>query len=403
MKYRFYAFLATLLLLGIYCHGREAKVIMVKRQAAKEIVTEKDHLNVTFTTGWVSKKDSLLIKIFSSATKVTADASAAGTYFDGDQLKNAWVVENTDVSHDLDRPWGIANKDLLTGIPADTAVTTFTLKMAAYKDDRFKQIIDAFKGAQPTSPPAGFSLTVEPYLTYASIADALFGSLFGTNKTTYPFLIETGIYDNTVKTQNGMLEHYLVAIAPNKDGDDWLKNLDASQLTYDEVSVVLKYNGSPVQDHTYAVVWVGLGADVDITKMLLNSKAAWAVLALTDFYSSPLPDINKKEDVPGFDKSMVQQLAACIDQLKRELRFSAYDRAVALRAFADRAEQEIRAACDAKGIAASDCKTPQIENFKNGIPAKYQIKNLDILNRIPGGAKELNLQINEHVSLKLPE
>src|SRR5207253_103068 len=100
--------------------------------------------------------------------------------------------------------WGVANKDLLSNIPADTAIVTFTIKMAAYKEDRFKQLIDAFKGAQPSTPPVGFSLTVEPYMTYASVADALFATLFGTNKTTYPFLIETGISDNNVKSTNGM-------------------------------------------------------------------------------------------------------------------------------------------------------------------------------------------------------
>ena len=158
--------------------------------------------------------------------------------------------------------------------------------MAAYKEDRFKQIIDAFKGAQPSSPPAGFSLTVEPYLTYATIADTLFGTLFGTNKTTYPFLIETGLLDNSVKSTNGMYEHYIVAIAPNVDGDIWLNNLDGSKLTYDETSAVLRYDGAPVKDHTYAVIWVGSAPPSDIPRMLFSSKAAWAVLARSPGQSS---------------------------------------------------------------------------------------------------------------------
>lgn len=91
--------------------------------------------------------------IFSSPKKLTADPTASGTYFDGDMLKNAWVVENTDIGHYLDRPWGIANTDLLSGIPADTVITTFTMKMAAYKEDTIRNLIGAIKGAQPTSPP----------------------------------------------------------------------------------------------------------------------------------------------------------------------------------------------------------------------------------------------------------
>src|SRR5262249_30346824 len=154
-----------------------------------------------------------------------------------------WVVENTDIEHDLDRPWGIANTDLLSNIPADTVIATFTIKMGTYQEDTFRKLINAFQGAQPGSPPAGFSLTVEPYLTYASIADTLFATIVGTDKTKYPFLVETGILDNSVKTANGMLEHYIVAIAPNEDGDEWLRNLDASKLAYNEASAALTFEG----------------------------------------------------------------------------------------------------------------------------------------------------------------
>lgn len=393
--------IAVVLFAAAVSHAREAKPFMVKRQGNKEIVFEKDHFTVTFTTGWVSKKDSLLQKIFSSPKKLTADATASGTYFDGDMLKNAWVVENTDISHDLDRPWGIANTDLLSGIPADTVIATFTIKMAAYKEDTFRNLIGAFKGAQPTSPPAGFSLTVEPYLTYASIADSIFSTLFGTDKTTYPFLLESGILDNSVKTDKGMLEHYIVAIAPNTDGDDWLRNLDATKLTFDEGSATLKYDGQPVKDHTFAVISVTGAPPTDIEKMLFNSKAAWAVLALSDFYNAPLPDINAKEDVPRFDKAMVPLLAACVDQLKRELRFSAYDRATALLAFANRSKKMILAACAAKGIADTDCKTPQIDNFANGINDIFGIQHPDTKKLIRPAADKLNKQLNENEKIKL--
>lgn len=382
-------------------YAREAKVFMVKRSGAQEIALDKDHFRVTFAAGWVSKKDSMLMQILSNPSKLSAEATAAGTYFDGDQLKNAWVVENTDIGHNLDRPWGVANKELLVDIPADTAVVSFTLKMAAYKDDRFKQLIDAFKGAQPSSPPAGFSLTVEPYMTYASIADTLFATLFGTNKTTYPFLIDTGISDNNVKSTNGMYEHYIIAIAPNKDGDEWLTSVDGAKLTFDEASADLKYSGTSVQDHTYAVVWVGLAPQADIQRMLFNSKAAWAVLALANFYTAALPDINAKEDVPRFDKSMVQQLGACIDQLKRELRFSAFDRATALLTFSARAKKMIATACGSKGIGDADCKTPQIDNFADGINGIFGVRTPEAVRKVPDAAKQLDLQLNQAFEFKL--
>jgi len=383
------------------CNAREAKVFMVKKSGGKEIVSDKDHITITFVSGWVSKKDSTLTRIFSTANKLTANADATGTYFDGDQLKNAWVVENTDVTHNLDRPWGAANKDLLSDIPADTANIVFTLKMGAYKDDRFKQLIDAFKGSQPTSPPAGFSLTVEPYLTYATMADALFSTLFGTNKTTYPFLIESGIVDNNVRSTNGMLEHYLVAIAPSVDSDPWLGAVDGSKLAFDESSADLKYDGQSVKDHTYAVLWIGSAPRSDIPRMLFNSKAAWAVLALTNFYTAPLPDITGKDDVPRFDKSYVPQLGACVDQLKRELRFSAFDRATALFAFSERSKKMISAACGTKGIVAADCKTPQIDTFEDGINGIFGLQNPQTKTLVPDDAKKLNHQLNELLELKL--
>lgn len=401
MKYRVVAVLLFVSCMVGSVNAREAKVFMVKRQGAKEIVVDRGHITVRFTTGWISKRDSLFMTIFSNATKLTAEASAAGTYFDGEQLKNAWIVENADIGHNLDRPWGVANKDLLSDIPADTANVTFTIKMAAYKEDRFKQMIDAFKGAQPTSPPTGFSLTIEPYMTYASIADALFGTLFGTNRATYPLLIETGLFDNSVISANGIYEHYIVAIAPNTDGDAWLRNLDATKLRYDEASVDLKYEGNSVRDHTYAVIWVGSAPQTDIPKMLFNSKAAWAVLALVNFYNTTLPEITAKEDVPRFDKAMVQQLGACIDQLKRELRFSAFDRAKALLAFSERSRKMITAACAARNISSGECKTPQIDTFEDGVSSTFGIKSPETKSMLQDAGKRLSLDLNKLVQPRL--
>ena len=309
---------ALVVLTGCICHAREAKVFMTKAPNAAEIASDRGHLNLVFVTGWVSKKDGVLYRIFSSATKLTAQADAAGTYFDGDKLTNSWIIENTDISHDLDRPWGAANKTLLFDIPADTADVSFTLKMAAYKDDLFKKLIDSFKSSEP-----GTGVAVEPYLTYATVADGLFSTLFGTNKTTYPFLIDTGISDNNVKSPTGIYEHYLVAIAPNSDKDEWLKSVDGTKLSYDDGSKNLKYDGQLVKDHTFAIIMVSSGPEPNIARLMFESKAAWAVLAATDFYTSGLPDISTKDDVPKQDKTMTLQLGACIDQLKRELRFSA--------------------------------------------------------------------------------
>jgi hypothetical protein len=372
-----------------------AKVFSLKKPNPIEIVSDKGHIDMTFVTGWISNKDSLIGKILSTNPKIAATVSASGTYFDGDQLKNSWIVENTDVPHTLNRPWGVANKPLFSAIPADTLVTLFTLQLAAFKEDRFKALIGAFQSSEPTS-----GLSVEPYLTYAKMVDGFFSTLFGTDKTKYPFTLDAGLADNNVKSPNGIYEHYVVAISPNSDKDKWLEQLDGTKLSYDPAANKLTNDGQLVTDHTFAILWVGSAAAPDIQKLLFNSKAAWAVLALTNFYNAPLPEIATKDDVPKIDKAFVPQLAACVDQLKRELRFSAYDRAVALRAFAERAKQMTATACVAKNISAQDCKTPQIGSFEDGINDVFGVQHAETKSDIPKAVEELNLQLFQLLNLK---
>ena len=364
-----------------------AKVFSIKKTNAVEILSDRGHIDVNFVGGWISNKDSVISKILSNNTTLTASASATGTYFDGDQLKNSWVVENTDISHNLNRTWGVANKPLLSAVPADTLVPSFTIQMALYRDDRFKELISAFQTNEPST-----GLSVEPYLTYAKLVDGLFSTLFGTDKTKYPFTLDAGLADENIKSSNGIYEHYIIGISSNNDKDSWLEGLDGKKLSYDVAGSNLKYDGKQISDHTYAILSIASAKAPDIQALLLSSKSAWSVLALTSFYNATLPDINNKDDIPKIDKSFVQQLAACVDPLKRELRFSAYDRAVALRAFAERAKQMVTNACVAKTIAQADCKTPQINSYEDGIDDAFNINHPNTKMEIPKVA-ELNQQL----------
>ncbi len=376
-------------------YARPAKVFSFKTSNAPEIRTDKGHLNMTFVAGWISNKDTLIRKLFSNNTKLAASASATGTYFDGDTLKNSWIIENTDVPHTFNRPWGIANRPLLTGIPADTAITTFNVQMATYREDRFAALISSFKQSEPTS-----GLSVEPYLTYATMVDSFLATLFNTNKTDYPFVLDAGLSDPNVTSANGIYEHYIVGIVPSSNNDTWLEQLDGTKLSYDPAAGKLTYNGQLVTDHTYAVLWVANAAPPNIPQLLFESKSAWAVLALTDFYNAPLPDLANKDDVPKTDKAFVPELAACIDQLKRELRFSAYDRAVALQAFAERAKKMIANACTAKGIATADCKTPQIQSFEDGINGIFGLTNPQTKQEVPKAVEQLNQALYQLLNLQ---
>jgi hypothetical protein len=362
-----------------------AKVFSIKKPNAVEILSDKGHIDMTFVTGWISNKDQLISRIFSNNTKLAANASASGKYFDGDELKNSWIVENTDVPHTFNRPWGIANKPLFSAIPADTLVTTITLQMGTYREDRFKPLIANFQSSEPAA-----GLSAEPYITYASMVDSFLATLFGTDKTKYPFTLEAGLADPNTQSQKGLFEHYIIAIAPNANQDRWLEQVDGTKLSFDPAANKLSYNGTIVTDHTFVVLLVSNAQAPDIPKLLYSSRAAWAVLALTNFYDAPLPDIASKDDVPKIDKAYVPQLAACIDQLKRELRFSAYDRAVALRAFAERAKRMMQGACNEKGIQPADCKTPQIQNFEDAIDGVFGVRNSETKDAVPIGAEQMN-------------
>lgn len=128
----------------------EAKSYSVKATNAGDIVSDRDHFDVIFVSGWVSQKDSSFQKLLSKNHKATADINASGTYFDGEQLKNAWIIENSDIpGNKLDRPWGVTDKVLLSAIPSDTVVANIVVKFELYKDDRIKQALGVFQEPNP--------------------------------------------------------------------------------------------------------------------------------------------------------------------------------------------------------------------------------------------------------------
>src|ERR1700737_4968959 len=143
-----------------------------KKQSDTEIVSDKDHFDLIFVVGWLSKKDSFFHNLLSNKTKISASINASGTYWDGDKLSNAWIVENTDIAKNLGRQWGVTNKTLLKGMPADTADVNIVVKFGVYQEDRLKGILGAVQSAEPI-PGVG----VEPYMTYAKLVDGVITSV----------------------------------------------------------------------------------------------------------------------------------------------------------------------------------------------------------------------------------
>jgi hypothetical protein len=372
--------------------GREAKVYTIKLDNAAEIQSDSDHLNIVFVSGWISDKDTFFKRLLSRKSKTAAAIDATGTYFDGEQLKNSWVVENSDVGGNLDRPWGVANRTLLSDIPADTLNPNITVKFAIHQEDRIKQILGVFQNAEPT-----VGATVQPYLTYATMVDGFFAAAFGTDKTKYPFLMDTGLSDQNVKSPLGMYEHYLIGIAPNKDGDEWLRSLDGSKLAYEASTKLLTYNSQPVTDHTYAVFLIQRAVRPNIPSLLFESNAPWAVLGLGTFYQSPLAKIEKKEDIVGVEIQYIKNLSDCVGLLKRELRFSAFDRASAMGTFAGRSEELVAASCKQGNVPVADCETPQLDAYRAGITDLFKLQSFASREAALRQSKSWKVQIEERL------
>jgi hypothetical protein len=353
--------LFVLLVSSSLANAAEAKVFTIKLSNGTTIRTDRDHFDVVFQAGFISQNDDFIHRLLSHNRNTSASISANGTYFDGDQLKNAWIVENSDIpSNGISRPWGVSNKVLLQGIPADTVLANISVRFALFKDDRLKQALGILQSGQPA-----VGVSVQPYLTYGNLIDNFFNTFFGIDKTRYPFVLDTGLSDPTVTTSDGMLEHYLVGISPSKEGDTSLDSL--TSLCYDPTTQSLRNGTQIVTDHTYAVFLIKNAPAPNIPSLLFSSNAPWSALALGTFYQSPLPKILKRDDIAGVEVQYIKNLSDCTGLLKRELRFSAYDRAQALLQFATRAKKSIADSCAAGGLSVADCKTPQLDNFISGI------------------------------------
>ena len=355
-----------LLLISLVAHAREAKTFTVVPSGAQSIDPKTDHFSIVFEAGWISKKDNLFRTLFQSATKLTAEADAQSTFFGvPTPLKTARIFNNNDIGNQLDRPWGGSSLVVVSDYPADTNVT-LDAKATVYNDDRFNDLLQTFQQNEPTS---GIDVTAE--LGYAKLADGLFIDLFKTNQASIPFTMEVDV----IPLVGSFKEYYVIGIAPNFDkSDSLLKNIevDSSKLAYNESDSTLSYNNQSIDDHSWAVFKVQKAAVPNIVQLGMSaSTAPWAVLANNDFYLAQLPQIKSADDAHKQDNLANSQLNSELTLLKNELSFSAYDRAVALKSFAQQAKATILASCVEGNVTTAECTTPSIDTFTTRISADF--------------------------------
>jgi hypothetical protein len=366
-------------------NAAEAKVFYVPLAQAGDIAMDQDHMTMTLQHGWVSSRDSFLMTLFSKKSKLAIGIDGTVLYFDGDKSTYSKLLENTDINPKTDRPWG-AVLNLMDAVPAD-ASPSFAFKLSVYRDDRLGQILTSAKGAEPPT----LTTQIDLWVGYGNLLSALLKSVFDTGKTNYPFILTFDVKASSLPVAGKIKEHYEISIAPNKDGDSFLAGIDATKLNYNEGSQNLMYNGNQITDHSYAVVKITKAPSPDITQLLLESKAPWAVLAVTQFLGIATQDVQNKDQIIQLAKNQLTQLKTELDLLKNEHRFSKYDRAEAILAFAKESETAVSKVCTLRAVTTADCPTADLDQF---IAQIKQVFGLPVDAALPRpGSKPLNMNI----------
>jgi len=374
MKFLWKLSVAPLLVVGLNqsTFGQEAASFQVRPANSQQIRIKKDHFSVSLIRGWISSNDGFFQSILSKKDKLVISIKASSSFFDGASNDFAFVLENTDIAKKTDRPWG-TSKLLLDRIPADCS-SSIDLKAAVDRKGRLTAIFDAIKSNEPT----GVAIDSIPWFGYSKLVAGVVTAAFGATKSSYPFKWAGDIKVGSVVTPDTISEHYLILISPAKDGDNFPNTLDGSKLSWDETQQQLVYNGQVVKDHSYAVLKISKAGQYDIPSLIFESTAPWSVLAVSQFFAPGAVDVEDGNQVAKLSRSVTDQLKIELDLLKKEHRFSAFDRAAALYSFSDRSKSVIQRLCKQKNIPDAKCDTSDLENFQGSILAFFNLPQSDL-------------------------
>lgn len=341
----------------------------VKVQPQEAITIDRDHYKISVLRGWVSAKDRFFKSLLSKKSKLVVSIDEQVDFFDNDHLIVSSLFENIDIEKDTNRAWG-QNVNVLNNVPAD-ANSTLTFKLVIHREDRLTQI---FEGLNATKADLPADVFTSPWLGYSKAVANIFSRIFATAQPQIPFSWTGNIKLNDVMSGSGaMFSHYIVLIAPNGDHDTFPQQVDASKLAYDEVSQQLRYDGAFVPDRSYLVLKVTKSEGYNIHELILESSAPWAVLAQSQFLVIPTADATNGDQLSTLARNILTQLSNEIDLLKREHRFSKFDRAVALRSFAEHARESVVSRCSALGLTAPECPTTGLDQFIAQIGGRFEL------------------------------
>ncbi|MHC4847141.1 MAG: hypothetical protein ACYTEG_01665 [Planctomycetota bacterium] len=354
---------ALLLLVGPLAAG-EAKKFIVGIAGAKEIDFARDHFSIGIVDGWVSSKDGFFKALLSKRKKMVVGIEGEVTLFDNEVVKQAIVHNNEDIGRRLDRPWGL-NLMLQSRVPADVS-SRLEFRIALHRDDRIAQI---FKAAEDSNAAIVADLFAKDWAGYAKFVSSIFKSVFGTDKTNYPFYARIDVPHSDSSGVHEMKEHYIVLIAPSSDKDRGLQDMDQSKLAYDASKRQLLYGSDIMKGRTYVVLKVSLARGYEILQLLYESKAAWAVLARETLDGMATGSAKNAEDLQGLSAERLKHLNAELELLIKEHRFTKYERAVALYAFCN----EAIVAIEKRGKELGLPKSPvaDLTNYRDRIAKRF--------------------------------
>ena len=364
---------------------------------AKTISVTRDHYSVSFLYGWISTRDSILRRIFSKSKDGTLQVSSGNTFFDGETTSAENVVSLQDISGSINRP--IGQSTTIVDNAAGDIDSRLTIKLAVNRDSTISDVVSALESARSSLPADMLSA---PWIGYAKAVDAVTKQMFGTNAAEYP-IYWTGDVKVNVPTADGFNEHLIVLISPHDDDDQEFRKLQASKLSYSPRDQRVLYDGSQLTDWSYIVLLVSRSDGFNIPQLIFESNAPWAVVASSEFVFSRSSTAKNVEQLEAVADNAVAQLKSEIDLLNKEHRFSRYDRAVALRSFAQRSVEAVKRQCTKLNLTTGQCPTGDLQQFSDNIAGSFGLSaDANTAAQLKIDAASVSVKVNEQAAFFRP-
>jgi hypothetical protein len=349
--------LVLLITFSVTANAIPAKRLRVFTTGDK-INPKKDHYSVEIVTGRISSRDNIFRALLSRNSSLVGSYEQSVITFDSTQTNVASIVQETDIGMRIDRPLSKVGV-LFNNIPGD-AQAHLTIRFAINREQRLTQIFDALQSGGPGLTAAA-DFFASQTAGYTKLALDIVNKVFGADRTRLPLTWDGDIKDSGVLENGEIKPHYIVLVSPINDRDSVVNNYIESKVTFDDG--VAKHDGQPILDRSYIVLKVVKAQGYDIKALIDASTAPWAVFAKTQIINAPTTTITNVGELTTLGVGLLNQLKAEDALLQRELRFSGYDRALALVYFGERAQKQVQSACTRLTIAETVCPKYDIANF----------------------------------------